>query len=437
MIIKGGYLIDPKSGLEGYYDIEIQNNKIIKVGADLIAVSPPPQGSAKKSSDENDTEIINAKGLVVAPGLIDVHVHFREPGFTHKEDIQTGAKAAAKGGFTTVICMANTKPVVDNVDTLRYILEEGKKSDIHVLSAASVTKDLKGKEMVDMEELYRHGACTFTDDGIPLMDEQLAVKAMKQSKELNAPISFHEEDSAFITNNGINWGKVSEELGIGGSPSIAEDIMVARDCMLALHTGACVNIQHISSRNAVELVRTAKKLGANVISEATPHHFTLTEDAVLKHGALAKMNPPLRTTVDREAIIEGLIDGTIDVIVTDHAPHSIMEKEKPLTEAPSGIIGLETSLALGITNLVKAGRLTLIELMRKMSYNPAELYHLDGGTIEVGAPADIVIFAPDEIWAVENKFASKSCNTPFVGEKLYGKVKYTICDGRIVYNLEG
>jgi len=420
MIIKDGYLIDPKSGLEGYYDIEIQDKKIINVGTNLI--------------DENDTDIINAKGLVIAPGLIDVHVHFREPGFTYKEDIQTGAKAAAKGGFTTVICMANTRPAVDNVNTLCYILEEGKKSDIHVFAAASVTKDLKGNEMVDMEELYHHGACSFTDDGLALMDEQLAVKAMAQSKVLNVPISFHEEDPAFITNNGINRGKVSEELRVGGSPSIAEDIMVARDCMLALHTGACVNIQHISSRNAVELVRAAKKLGANVISESTPHHFTLTEDAVLKHGTLAKMNPPLRTAADREAIIEGLIDGTIDVIATDHAPHSVVEKEKPLIEAPSGIIGLETSLALGITYLVKAGRLTLIELMRKMSYNPAELYHLDGGTIEAGAPADIVIFAPDEAWVVENKFASKACNTPFVGEKLYGIVKYTICDGKIVYN---
>lgn len=286
--------------------------------------------------------------------------------------------------------------------------------------------------MNDFDALKAAGACGFTDDGIPLLDADFCSKAMEKAAQLNMPISLHEEDKSFITNNGINAGEVSEKLGIKGSPSIAEEVMVARDCMLALHTKAPVVIQHISSGNSVALVRLAKKLGADIHAEATPHHFTLTEEAVLTYGTLAKMNPPLRTEKDRLAIIEGLKDGTIDLIATDHAPHSEEEKNKPLTEAPSGITGLETSLGLGITNLVKTGYLTLMELLEKMTWNPAALYHLPSGSIEKGAPADLVIFDPDEKWTADT-FLSKSSNTPFKGAELYGKIHYTICRGEVVY----
>ena len=366
---------------------------------------------------------------------VDVHVHFRDPGLTYKEDIHTGAAAAARGGFTTVVCMANTKPIVDNAETLRYVLEEGKKTGIHVLTCAAVSKGFEGKELTDMEGLLAAGAAGFTDDGIPLMDGPFVKKAMEEAARLGTVLSFHEEDKAFISQNGINHGAVSEKLGIYGSPALAEDSLVARDCMIALDTGAVVDIQHISSGHSVEMVRLAKKLGAKVWAEVTPHHFTLTEEAVLTYGTLAKMNPPLRTEADRLKLIEGLKDGTIDMIATDHAPHSKEEKEKPLTEAPSGILGLETALALGITSLVKPGHLTMLELMEKMSLNPARLYKLDGGRLEKGAPADLVIFDESGQWKVKD-FASKSTNSPFLGWELTGQVKKTICGGVVVYGGE-
>lgn len=410
--------MDPKNGMDEVQDILIEGNTIKGIGT-------------YERNGEYD-RIIEAKGMIVAPGLMDVHVHFRDPGFTYKEDIASGARAAAKGGYTTVVCMANTKPSVDHPETVNYILEEGKKTGIHVLTCAAVSKGLKGEELTDMEALKACGAAGFTDDGIPLMDEKMVKKAMEEAKRLNVPLSFHEEDPAFIENNGINRGVVSEKLGIGGSPALAEDVLVARDCMLALHTGAKVNIQHMSSRNAVKMIRLAKELGANVAAEVTPHHFSLTEEAVLKHGTLAKMNPPLRTEADRQAILEGIKDGTIDIIATDHAPHSKEEKERPITQAPSGIIGLETALALGVTNLVRKGYVTMMQLMEKMSLNPARLYGMDRVTMEEGAEADLVIFDENEKWKVEG-FVSKSTNSPFLGEELYGKVKYTICSGKVVY----
>ena len=353
-------------------------------------------------------------------------------GFTYKEDIETGAEAAAYGGFTTVICMANTKPAVDNVETLEYIQRKGETTGIHVIQTATVTKDLKGKELVDMELLAEHGAAGFTDDGIPIMDEEVLTEAMLRAKALDLPLSLHEEDPAFIEANGINHGPVSDALGIYGSPSIAEESLVARDCLLALRSVAQVVIQHISSGQSVELVRTFKAMGANLHAEATPHHFTLTDEAVLKYGALAKMNPPLRTENDRLAIIEGLKDGTNDLFVFDNAPHSTEEKSRPITQTPSGIIGLETSLALGITSLVRPGHLTLSQLIEKMTINPASLYHLPCGSVAEGKSADLVLFDPNEKWSPET-YASKSSNTPKTGWELYGKVKYTICDGKIVY----
>lgn len=418
ILIKNGRVIDPKSKRDEVIDLIISEDLIYKIG--------------KFNEDKTYEQIIDAKGKIVAPGLIDVHVHFRDPGFTYKEDIQTGSDSAARGGFTTVVCMANTKPVVDNEDTLKYILEESKKTKINVLQVAAISKEFKGKELVDMDALKASGAVGFSDDGIPLMDSKIVFEAMAKAKELNLPISLHEEDSSLIGNSGINQGKISKQLGIIGAPNVAEDVMVARDCMLALNTGAKVNIQHISSGNSVDMVRMAKQMGANVTAEASPHHFTLTEEAVLKHGTLAKMNPPIRTEDDKKKIIEGLKDDTIEIIATDHAPHSNEEKERELLKAPSGIIGLETSLALGITNLVKEGHLSMLKLLEKMTINPAKLYNLKVGNIEENAKADLVIFDADEKWIVKD-FSSKATNSPFIGETLFGKVKYTICNGNIIY----
>ena len=419
ILIKDGRVIDPKRGIDDVLDLLIEDGKIKKIG--------------KYQRSDDYERIVEAKGLTVAPGLIDVHVHFRDPGFEYKEDIVSGSKAAARGGYTTVICMANTKPVADNPDTIHYILEKAAGCDVNVLTCGSITKGLKGEELVNMEELKACGAVGFTDDGIPLMDEKLTKAAMEEAKRLDVPLSFHEEDKAFIETPGVNQGEVSEKLGLGGAPALAEDVLVARDCMLALHTGAKVNIQHISSANSVQLVRLAKEMGAHVTAEVTPHHFSLNEDAVLTKGTLAKMNPPLRTRADRYELIEGIKDGTIDIIATDHAPHSKEEKERPFTEAPSGIIGLETALGLGITKLVRKGHVTVMQLMEKMSLNPAKLYNLNKGYIEEGADADLVIFSEGEQWTVDDQFASTACNSPFIGEKLYGKVKYTICRGKIVY----
>lgn len=418
MIIKNGLLVDTVKETVYAADMKIADGKIVEVAENIEAA-------------ENE-EVIDASGKYVAPGLIDGHVHFRDPGLTYKEDIHTGALSAAAGGFTTVICMANTKPVVDNVETLKYVLDTGKNEKINVLQAGAVSVGFKGEEMTNFEELLENGATGLTDDGIPLKDEAFVRAAMERAKELDVVLSFHEEDPAFITNNGVNRGKASEFFGIGGSPEEAEISLVKRDCELAKEIGAKINVQHISSGKAVDLVRQAKAAGAKVYSEATPHHFTLTEEACIKHGTLAKMNPPLRTEEDRLAIIKGLQDGTIDMIATDHAPHSVDEKAKPITEAPSGIIGLETSLSLGITSLVKPGHLSIVELMKKMSLNPAVIYGLDKGTLNVGKDADLVIFDMDQCWTPETYY-SKAVNTPFTGMELTGLVCMTICGGEIAF----
>ena len=421
MIIKHGLVVDPASSLSEHMDILVKNAKIARISPEI---------------SEDSEEILEAGGLVVGPGLIDTHVHFRDPGFTYKEDIHTGAKASAKGGFTTVICMANTSPTVDNTDTLKDNLARASKEDIRIFQAAAISRSLKGRDEVDMLALKEAGACGFTDDGIPLLNAEFCYQAMKNAAKLNVPISLHEEDPAFIRNNGINHGKVSDALGIYGSPSIAEESLVARDCMLALKSGADVVIQHISSGISVDLVRTYKKMGAKLHAEATPHHFTLDATAVLEYGTLAKMNPPLRSAADREALIEAINDGTIDMIATDHAPHSAEEKAKPLTEAPSGIIGLETSLPLAVTRLVKAGHIDYLTLFEKMCLNPAKLYRMkEAGRIREGGAADLVLFDDQTPYTVE-KFHSKASNSPFVGAKLYGKVHYTICSGETVYRAE-
>ncbi|MBS6397259.1 MAG: dihydroorotase [Clostridiales bacterium] len=417
ILIQNGRVVDPVTGTDEVMDVLTDGARIVKTGHGIEAPG---------------AQVIDAAGLVVAPGLMDAHVHFRDPGFTYKEDIETGAAAAARGGFTTVVCMANTSPVADNLETLSYVQQKGETTGIHVLQAAAISRGLKGQELVDMEALADAGAPGFTDDGVPLMDERLLLKAMEKAKELGLPLSFHEEDPALMAAPGVHQGKVSEKLGYGGAPRAAEDVMVARDCMLALHTGASVCIQHISSKNSVELVRMAKRMGADVHAEATPHHFTLTDEAVLEYGTMARMNPPVRTEEDRQAIIQGLQDGTIDMIVTDHAPHSAEEKARPLESAPSGITGLETSLGLGIRSLVEPGYLTLMELMACMSRNPAEFYRMIPGSVTEDAPADLVIFGEKERWTVGD-YASRASNSPFTGWELPGKVHYTICAGKIVY----
>lgn len=429
--IQKGRMVDPASGRDERADVFLDEGRIVKIlPSDCVGEEELPGWIPDEKRKE--IRIINAEGLVVAPGLVDIHVHFRDPGLTYKEDIQTGAEAAARGGFTTVVCMANTKPIVDNRETLAYVLEEGKKTGIHVLSCCAISKGFQGKELTDMEGLLAAGAAGFTDDGVPLMDEEFVRAAMKEAARLKTVLSFHEEDRSYIRENGINHGEVSEALGIYGSPAEAEHVMVERDCALALETGAVVDIQHISSGAAVDRVRRAKAQGASVWAEVTPHHIALTEEAVLKHGTLGKMNPPLRTEKDRRMLIEGLKDGTIDMIATDHAPHSPEEKDRPLTEAPSGILGLETALAVSLEHLVKPGHLTLCQLMEKMSLNPARLYQLDCGRLQEGAPGDLVIFDENHPWTVR-EFASKSRNSPFLGKTLTGKVMCTICGGKVVW----
>ena len=421
LVIKNGRVIDPVNNVDEVMDVVVDGDEIVKTGKNL-------------GVDElgSDVRVIDATGLVVSPGLVDSHVHFRDPGFTYKEDIYSGAKAAAKGGVTTVILMANTKPPVDNPETLKYVLDKGAETDINILTTVNVTKGMRGKEIVDMEDLASKGAAGFTDDGIPIMDEAVLLEAMKRAKALNLPVALHEEDPLFVKQAGVNMGKVSEELGYGGASHTAEDIMVARDCVLAMESGARVCMQHLSSKVSVEILRTFKKLGADVHGEATPHHFTLTEDAVLEYGTYARMNPPLRTQEDKEEIIKGIVDGTIDMIVTDHAPHSKEEKDRPMANAPSGITGIETSLALGIKSLVQPGHISLMKLIELMSANPLRFYNIEPEKIQAGQKADLVIFGENEEWVVKD-YASKAVNSPFTGWRLPGKIHYTICKGKIVY----
>lgn len=433
ILIKNGTVIDPADNMEQQADVLVRDGKIDKI------VERVADGDLQKwyGGRAADCEVVDASGCIVAPGLVDVHVHFRDPGFTHKEDIETGARAALKGGFTSVVLMANTKPPVDNVDTLTYVIEKGKKTGLKIYTCATVTKGMAGKELTDMDALLAEGAVGFTDDGIPIMDAELLARAMTKTAPRKVPVSLHEENPALIADNGVNRGKASAHYGIGGSPREAEISLIGRDLEIALKTGAILNIQHISTKEGVELVRQAKKRAAalgmdNIHAEATPHHFSLTEDAVIQYGTLAKMNPPLRGEDDRRAVVEGLRDGTIDIIATDHAPHSAAEKEKPITEAPSGIIGLETALALGITSLVGRERFSIRQLIERMAVNPARMYGLSAGTLAEGSAADIVIFDAAASQVVKD-FASKSSNSPFTGQTLRGVVRYTIVDGEIRY----
>lgn len=417
-LIKNGRVIDPKSQFDAIADILIDGQKIIAIGQDLV---------------REGAEIIDATDKIVAPGLIDIHVHFREPGQTHKEDIHTGSLAAAHGGFTTVVMMANTNPTVSTVETLTEVLSSAARESIHVKSVATITDKLDGQTLTNFEALLDAGAVGFSDDGIPFTDAGQVRRAMQKAAAFDTVLALHEEDPQLTGVLGINDGAIAHQCGVTGAPTVSEYSMVARDAMLALDTKARVHFQHLSAGESVDVIRFAKSLGAQVTAEVTPQHFSITEDAILTHGTNAKLNPPLRRSSDIEKLIVGLQDGTIDVIATDHAPHTHAEKDQEITKAPSGMTGLETSLSLGLTHLVAPGHLSLMSLLEKMTSNPAQVLHLDAGYLAEDGPADLVIFDADAVREVANEFASKSSNSPFVCAQLQGVIAYTICDGEIVY----
>ena len=419
LLIKNGRVMDPKSGLDQVCDVLVEGKKIVKIGQNLEAA---------------DAQVIDASGLVVAPGLVDIHVHFREPGQTHKEDIHTGALAAAAGGFTTVVMMANTNPTISTVETLKEVLESASRENIHIKSVATITENFDGQHLTDFKALLAAGAVGFSDDGIPLTNAGIVRQALIEARKNDTFISLHEEDPNLNGILGFNEHIAKEHFHICGATGVAEYSMIARDVMIAYDAKAHVHIQHLSKAESVKVVEFAQKLGAQVTAEAAPQHFSKTEALLLTKGSSAKMNPPLRLESDRLAVIEGLKSGVISVIATDHAPHHADEKNvADITKAPSGMTGLETSLSLGLTYLVEAGHLSLMELLEKMTVNPASLYDFNAGFLAEAGPADITIFDPKADRLVSDHFASKAANSPFVGEELKGQVKYTICDGEIVF----
>ncbi|MCJ1968789.1 dihydroorotase [Pseudolactococcus carnosus] len=418
LLIKNGRVMDPKTHFDGVCDLLIEDGKIIKIGEHISV---------------DGAEVIDATGKIIAPGLIDVHVHFREPGQTHKEDIHTGALAAARGGFTTVVMMANTNPTVSTVDTLTEVLRSGAREAIHVKSVATITDKFDGQHLTDFASLLSAGAVGFSDDGIPFTDAGKVRQAMQLAVTHDTVLSLHEEDPQLTGVLGINDGEISHKCGVTGAPSVSEYSMVARDAMLALDTQARVHFQHLSAGQSVDVVRFAKSLGANITAEVTPQHFSMTEQAILTHASNAKLNPPLRRQSDIEKLIVGLQDGTIDLIATDHAPHTHEEKDQELIKAPSGMTGLETALALGMTHLVAPGHLSLMQLLEKMTSNPAKLYQFDAGYLAENGPADLLIFDAQAVKIITDDFASKASNSPFVGEALQGVIAYTICHGKVVY----
>lgn len=421
ILIKNGRLINPSENLDKVMDIFVEDG-IIKEKAESI----------EKQADT----VIDAAGCYVMPGLIDLHVHFRDPGLTYKEDIETGSKAAAKGGFTTVCCMPNTKPVVDNVETVKYIIEKGEKTGLtNVLPVGAVTKNMAGVEITDVEELKKAGICAISEDGKSVMNSGVYRKAMKNAAKANVPVLAHCEDINLVEGGVINLGDKSSELGVKGISNAVEDVIAMRDIMLAKETGATLHLCHCSTKDSVEMVKRAKEEGIKVTAEVCPHHFSMCSDDITSNDGNFKMNPPLRAREDMEALIKGLQDDIMDVISTDHAPHSAEEKAKDLEHAPFGIVGLETSVALTVTNLVKKGYLTPMQMATKMSYNPAKVLGIPKGTLDEGKIADITIIDPDKEYTIDvNTFESKGKNTPFDGYKVSGEVEYTILNGKVVYS---
>ncbi|HHW55682.1 MAG TPA: dihydroorotase [Firmicutes bacterium] len=414
--------MDPATGRKGQWDIRVQDDKITAMGPNL-AVLP-------------GEEIIPADDCIVAPGFIDIHVHFRDPGLTHKEDLSSGSQAAAAGGFTTVVCMANTKPVMDSPELVQEFYDRAaREAVINLYTVGSVTRNLAGNELTDFVALKEAGVVGFSDDGNPVENSALMRQALEQAGKLGLPVITHCGQLSLVGDTIINEGSVARSLGLLGMPTTAEDIHVARDVLLAQLTGQHVHIQHVSSATSIAIIRAAKAQGVKVTAEATPHHFSLTDEALLTQGTNAKMNPPLRTRTHVAALCQGLADGTLDVIATDHAPHTAEEKAEGMINAPCGIIGLETALGLVWTELVRPGILTPMQALAKLTCAPAAIVGLRKGTLAVGEDADITIFDPAAEWEVQpEQFFSKSRNTPFAGWKLTGKVVTTIVGGRVVYH---
>ncbi|HEX7119749.1 MAG TPA: dihydroorotase [Longimicrobiales bacterium] len=425
ILLRGGRVIDPSQGIDEVRDVLLAEGAVVGVDREVV----PPEG----------TERLDVSGLVVAPGFIDVHVHLREPGGEHKETIASGARAAAAGGFTAVCAMPNTDPPIDDPASVGFVAAEGARvGAVRVYPVGAVSVGLKGERLTEIGEMVDAGAVAITDDGRPVSDAGLMRLALEYAQTFGIPVASHCEERALSRGGSMNEGLVSARLGLVGIPNAAEDVMIARDLMLAELTGGRLHIQHVSTRLGVEMIRAAKARGIAVTAEATPHHFTLTDEAVDRYRTDAKMNPPLRSAVDRDAVREGVADGTLDVIATDHAPHHYDEKEQAFDEAPFGIVGLETALGLAVTELVEPGVIDLPRLVERMSCAPAAAFGLPGGTLRTGAPADVTVFDPAEEWTVDPKtFRSKSRNTPFAGWTLRGRAVYTIVGGRIIWSGRG
>ena len=423
ILIKNGRVIDPANGRDEVLNILVEDGIISEVGTDLEA-------------DGINMEVIDASGKVVVPGLVDMHVHLREPGFEYKEDIETGTRAAIAGGVTSVACMPNTKPVTDNAAIITFIKSRAKEAGYaDVYPVGAVSKGLEGKELAEIGEMKFAGAVAVTDDGRPVSDSGLMRRAMEYANMFDIKVISHCEDIPLANEGYMNEGAVATELGLRGISRASEEVMVSRDIIIAEAIDAPVHIAHISTRGSVELIRHAKQRGVKVTCETCPHYFSLTDKACEGYNTNAKMNPPLRTDDDVEAIKEGLKDGTIDCIVTDHAPHHIDEKNCEFGDAMNGIIGLETSLGLGIKCLVNEGVLTLSELIEKMSVNPSDILGISKGTLGEGKIADIAIFDPSKTWTVKaDELLSKSKNTPYDGWELFGKPEYVIARGKILVN---
>ncbi len=426
ILIKNGKLVDPSQKINEICDILIKDGKIEKIKKNIKI-------DVKK---DKNLQVIDATKKFVFPGLIDIHTHLREPGFESKETIETGSRAAAKGGFTTVCCMPNTNPVLDNLPAVEYIiLKSEKEAIVNVLPIGCITKNQDGKELCEIGTLIEAGVVAISDDGKPLMDSFIMTKALEYCKIFNIPVISHCEDLSLSTNGVMNEGKISTQLGLRGIPNAAEEVMIARDIILAEMTGGHLHIAHISSKGSVNLIKSAKKRGVKVTCETTPHYFTLTENEVLGYNTNAKMNPPLRTQADVDAIKEALIDGTIDCIASDHAPHTKEEKNKEFDLAPFGIIGLETELALAYQELVLKKKMPIENLIEKFTTNPAKIIRLDGkGSLKIGNTADLIIFDPNKKFKVSDYIASKSSNTPFLNYELKGVVDSTFVNGKIVWD---
>ena len=421
LLLKGGRLLDPSTSTDAVGDILLRDGKIESVGGNLAA----PDGAT----------IVDCSGKVVAPGFIDVHCHLREPGREDVETIATGARAAAAGGFTAVCAMPNTDPVTDNQAAIGFVLKQGRAAGaarVYPIGAISIGE--KGEQLAEFGEMVGAGAVAVSDDGKPVVSAQLMRTALEYARAFGIPVADHCEEPTLAAGGAMNEGLVSARLGLKGIPSEAEEIMAIRDILLARRTGGHVHLCHMSTRGSVELIRWGKERGINVTAEVCPHHISLTEDEVEGYDTNAKMNPPLRTLDDVEALREAVKDGTIDVIATDHAPHHNDEKEREFSEAPNGIIGLETALAVNITWLVAAGVISLETLIDKMACAPAKLFHLDGGTFRKGALGDVTVFDPTAAWKVDaSAFRTKGRNTPYQGRTLTGLVTCTVVDGRVVF----